>query len=84
MPGSTQVPAQRLSSFAYGTLTRFGWLSHTIPLDSRLPLYRPYNPSQVNLTGLGYSHFARHYFGNSLFSSGYLDVSVPQVPFYRL
>ena len=31
--------------------------------------------------GLGFSHFARHYFGNILFSSGYLDVSVPQVPF---
>ncbi len=31
-------------------------------------------------TGLGFSHFARHYFGNILFSSGYLDVSVPPVP----
>ena len=30
--------------------------------------------------GLGFSHFARHYFGNILFSSGYLDVSVPRVP----
>ena len=30
--------------------------------------------------GLGFSHFARHYFGNILFSSGYLDVSVPLVP----
>ena len=33
-----------------------------------------------NPTGLGFSHFARHYFGNILFSSGYLDVSVPLVP----
>ena len=35
-------------------------------------------------TGLGSSHFARHYFGNILFSSGYLDVSVPPVPFFTL
>ena len=35
-------------------------------------------------TGLGFSHFARHYFGNILFSSGYLDVSVPPVPFFTL
>jgi hypothetical protein len=34
--------------------------------------------------GLGFSHFARHYFGNILFSSGYLDVSVPRVPFLIL
>ena len=34
--------------------------------------------------GLGFSHFARHYFGNILFSSGYLDVSVPRVPFFIL
>ena len=34
--------------------------------------------------GLGFSHFARHYFGNILFSSGYLDVSVPLVPSFTL
>ena len=34
--------------------------------------------------GLGFSHFARHYFGNTLFSSGYLDVSVPLVPSSKL
>ena len=27
--------------------------------------------------GLGFSRFVRHYYGNCLFSSGYLDVSVP-------
>jgi hypothetical protein len=27
--------------------------------------------------GLGFSRFVRHYYGNSIFSSGYLDVSVP-------
>ena len=34
--------------------------------------------------GLGFSHFARHYFGNILSSSGYLDVSVPRVPLHTL
>ena len=43
-----------------------------------LPLY-------VSLPiGLGFSHFARHYFGNVLFSSGYLDVSVHRVPSFTL
>ena len=42
-------------------------------------------PLPVSLpVGLGFSHFARHYFGNILFSSGYLDVSVPRVPFFTL
>ena len=31
--------------------------------------------------GLGFSLFARHYSENSIFSSGYLDVSVLLVPF---
>ena len=38
-------------------------------------------------TGLGSFHFARRYFGNRIFSfssSGYLDVSVPRVPFHKL
>jgi hypothetical protein len=46
------------------------------------------NPSCISLyQGLGSFHFAHHYFGNrlfSFFSSGYLDVSVPRVPFYML
>ena len=44
--------------------------------------YRPaLQPHLCSTTdGLGFSHFARHYFGNILFSSGYLDVSVPLVP----
>ncbi len=32
MPGSTQVPDGRVSIFAYGAVTRSGWLSHTILL----------------------------------------------------
>ena len=44
--------------------------------------YRPALQPQLgsNPIGLGFSHFARHYFGNNFSSSGYLDVSVPLVP----
>ena len=30
--GSTQVPSRRQIVFAYGAVTLYGWLSHTIPL----------------------------------------------------
>ena len=33
---------------------------------------------------MGWSPFARHYSGNNLFSSGYLDVSVPPLAFISL
>ena len=46
------------------------------------PALQPHYGSTHN--GLGFSHFARHYFGNILFSSGYLDVSVPRVPSFTL
>ena len=46
------------------------------------PALQPHSGS--TLSGLGFSHFARHYFGNILFSSGYLDVSVPLVPSFTL
>ena len=48
--------------------------------------FRPALQPQLgsNPIGLGFSHFARHYFGNILFSSGYLDVSVPLVPSFTL
>ena len=45
------------------------------------------HPKSVTTFGLGSSDFARHYFRNRLFtffSSGYLDVSVPRVPFIQL
>ena len=46
MPGGTQVPDESQSTFAYGTLTLFGWLSHTIPLADRLvtPICRALQP----------------------------------------
>ena len=44
------------------------------------------NPNKVNFTGLACSAFARRYLRNriSFSSSGYLDVSVPRVPFIHL
>jgi hypothetical protein len=35
VPGSTQVSSESRSIFAYGTVTLFGWLSHTILLTDR-------------------------------------------------
>ena len=44
------------------------------------------NPNEVNFIGLACSAFARRYLRNriSFSSSGYLDVSVPRVPFHTL
>ena len=62
-------------------------------LWSNFPVVFPYNhvclprsftPSYISILGLGSFPFAHHYSGNRLFSfssSGYLDVSVPLVPF---
>ena len=41
-------------------------------------------PRPVYWIGLGCSPFARHYLENDLFSSWYLDVSVPMVPLVYL
>ena len=86
VPGSTQVPDWSRLVFDYGTLTLFGWLSHTILLTARFLTHFvwPYNPATASCIGLGCFPFARHYSGNHFFSSGYLDVSVPQVPFTTL
>jgi hypothetical protein len=35
VPGGTQVPSESQSTFTYGTITLFGWLSHTILLADR-------------------------------------------------
>ena len=85
MPGSTQEHSGRQSIFAYGAITLFGRLSHTFPLTDCFVTsqYWSYNPVSASRGGLGSSPFARHYWGNHFFSSGYLDVSVPQVPIHR-
>ena len=55
MPGGTQVPSGRRLTFAYGTVTRSGWLSHTILLASRLvtPICRALQPPRSKLLGFG-------------------------------
>ena len=53
------------------------------PTSRPLRFRSPSTPISV-LTGLGFSAFARHYSQNALFSSGYLDVSVPRVSFHSL
>ena len=70
-----------LSAFpcVYGTLTLFGPASQPLPLRFQQTRWSPTTPVNT-LTGLGCSAFARHYSRNPLFSSGYLDVSVPPVP----
>jgi hypothetical protein len=35
VPSGTQVPGRSRSAFTYGTVTLFGWLSHTILLTER-------------------------------------------------
>jgi hypothetical protein len=66
----------------YGTLTLYGRLSHTVPLRLTQLDGSPTTPVDTS-TGLGFSAFARHYSQNTLFSSGYLDVSVHPVPSAR-
>ena len=67
-------------NFVYGAITRSGWpfqCHFTITVILLSVLQPQCNRSH---TGLGCSAFARHYSRNTLFSSGYLDVSVPRVP----
>jgi hypothetical protein len=65
--------------FAYGALTRSGQPSQCCSAKRHDTFVCPTTPYAV-AHGLGFSTFARHYSRNSLFSSGYLDVSVPPVP----
>ena len=71
-----------LGAFAcvYGTLTLSRRPSQTVPLQLAHPRWGPTTPMYTYI-GLACSAFARHYSQNHLFSSGYLDVSVPPVPF---
>ena len=44
--GPTQVPARKLSSFAYRTVTFYGAAFQPLPLDYQLSKCRPYNPQR--------------------------------------
>ena len=77
----TMDPAKIVSLFVYGTLTRSGWLFHTIRLSSLLyvavqtPTLLP-----VSVSPLPLSLATTRRISVDFFSSGYLDVSVPRVP----
>ena len=69
-----------------GLLPCFVQLSRSLHLPNFNQLLGP-NPKDISISGLASCNFARHYFRNRLFtffSSGYLDVSVPRVPFIPL
>ena len=53
--GSTQVPDGRSSAFVYGTVTLFGWLSHTILLAENFvtPQYQALQPHYSKLQWFG-------------------------------
>ena len=76
----TESPPFRLQGF------HLLWLNfHSIQLKRSFVTQHVWSatPTKPKLIGLGCSRFARRYLGNRLFSlssSGYLDVSVPQVP----
>ncbi len=75
----TQVPDCICCGFAYGAVTLFGYPSQKYSATTLFAFCQALQPRCLN-NGLGWSPFARHYSGNILFSSGYLDVSVPPVP----
>ena len=70
------------ADFAYWTFTVSGMLSQNISAIGLESILVVLNPKGITTFGLGFSAFARHYLQNrffSLFSCGYLDVSVPHV-----
>ena len=69
--------------FAYEAFTLSGRLSQNRSAIESTHLLRSITPACTH-AGLGSFHFARRYSGNRMFSfssSGYLDVSVPRVPY---
>ena len=93
-PVVLKFTGRRLFAFAYGAVTRCGrpfqcrstskqFFDSFETLQSLRQDFLPPDRNDCSLShglGLGFSHFARHYFGNYLFSWRYLDVSVPSVP----
>ena len=69
--------------FVYETVTLYRPAFQLCSTNDSLNYAGP-NPFEINFSGLGSFAFAHHYLRNRLFtffSSGYLDVSVPRVPF---
>ena len=59
----TMDPVRSASLFAYGILTLFDALFHTLRLSSTIPRHGP-NPSRIATVGFASSVFARHYSRN--------------------
>ena len=80
MSRTTLDPTSSDIYFAYETFTLFRLPFQVCSAIYTLTTYVVLNPTDITTCGLGCYHFARHYFGNRLFtffSSRYLDVSVP-------
>ena len=73
------------ASFMYGAFTLSGWLSqnHSIRLAESMMRSEPRN-ARIPVWPLSISLAATLEIDVSFFSSGYLDVSVPRVPFHTL
>ena len=73
------------SSFAYGAFTLFGRLSQnrSAKLVESIPRSEPQH-ARTLVWALPFSLAATYGIDVSFFSSGYLDVSVPRVPFHTL
>ena len=69
VPPYLGTPLGSVPAFAYATITLFGASFQRLPLASQSPTVDPLPRCHLRDIGLGFSHFARHYFGNhSLFS----------------
>ena len=75
-----------ISSFAYGTLTLYGWLSHAIQLDSfdHDAGPNPENPERLSVWPPPRSLATTCGISVDVFSWPYLDVSVQAVPLVHL
>ena len=73
------------SSFAYGAFTLSGWLSqnHSARIEESIMRSEP-GRARTTVWPLSISLAATLEIDVSFFSSGYLDVSVPRVPFHAL
>ena len=73
------------SSFAYGAFTLSGWLSqnHSARIEESIMRSEP-GRARTTVWPLSISLAATLEIDVSFFSSGYLDVSVPRVPFHTL
>ena len=82
-PVVLRIPLDQVVRFGYKTFTSFGVTFQSLHLHILVSSRGPY-PVRIASHGLGSFPFAHHYSGNHSFifsSSGYLDVSVPRVPF---